>query len=135
MSNFIPNKLIKVTPRDPPWIDKNLKTMLNRQQRLYKNCKKHGFKNEYIIPVETFRQECNIAIKKSNEEYFSNIGNKLANPDTCQKLYWKLINRVMNRCKALKIPPILVNNVFVVNPRDNKHPNSLNSFQINASCL
>ena len=25
MSNFIPNKLITITPRDPPWIDKNLK--------------------------------------------------------------------------------------------------------------
>ena len=92
--------------------------MLNRQQRLYRNCKGNGFNNEDKIRVEVFRQECNTAIKKSNEEYLSNIGNKLTNPDTCQKLYWKLINRVMNRCKAPKIPPILVNNVFVVNARD-----------------
>ena len=32
MSNFVPNKIIKVTPRDPPWIDRNSKIMLKRQQ-------------------------------------------------------------------------------------------------------
>ena len=37
MSNFIPNKVIKITPSDPPWISNSLKNMLNRQQRLFKN--------------------------------------------------------------------------------------------------
>ena len=37
MSNFIPNKIIKVVPKDPPWINRDLKTMLNRQPRLYQN--------------------------------------------------------------------------------------------------
>ena len=36
MSNFIPNELIKIRPRDPPWITPALKTMLNIQNRLYK---------------------------------------------------------------------------------------------------
>ena len=62
MCKFIPNKSIKVIPRDPPWIDKRLKTMLNRQQRLYKNFKRHGFKNEDKIQIEVSRQECNAAI-------------------------------------------------------------------------
>ena len=89
--------------------------MLNRQQRLYRNCKKHGFKNEDKVRVEAFRQECNTAIKKSKEGYYSNIGNKL---NTSQNFYWELINRVINRCKAPKIPPILVNNVSVFNAKD-----------------
>ncbi|MEO1917916.1 MAG: reverse transcriptase family protein, partial [Candidatus Thioglobus sp.] len=35
-------------------------------------------------------------------------------PSTSQKSYWKIINRVMNKCSAPKIPPILVNNIFVL---------------------
>ena len=36
-------------------------------------------------------------------------------PNTSQKSYWKIINRVMNKCRAPKIPPLLVNNVFILN--------------------
>ena len=36
MSNFIPNETKRFVPRDPPWITKPLKTMLNRKNRLLK---------------------------------------------------------------------------------------------------
>ena len=39
-------------------------------------------------------------------------------PNTSQKTYWKIINRVMNKCRAPKIPPLLVNNVFILNCRE-----------------
>ena len=46
------------------------------------------------------------------------MGNKLNNPNTSQKAYWKIINKVMNKCKAPKIPPLLVNNLFILNCRE-----------------
>ena len=46
------------------------------------------------------------------------MGNKLNNPNTSQKSYWKIINKVMNKCKAPKIPPILVNNLFILTCRE-----------------
>ena len=33
MSNFIPNEVKKSVPRDPPWIDKNLKQMLKKKRQ------------------------------------------------------------------------------------------------------
>ena len=42
MSQFIPNEIKKFVPRDPPWITKSLKCMLNRKNRLFKNYKRHG---------------------------------------------------------------------------------------------
>ena len=39
-------------------------------------------------------------------------------PSTTQKSYWKIINMVTNKCRAPKIPPLLVNNVFILNCRD-----------------
>ena len=46
------------------------------------------------------------------------MGNKLNNPNTSQRSYWKIINKFMNKCRAPKIPPLLVNNSFVLNYRE-----------------
>ena len=40
MTNFIPNEIKRIVPRDPPCITKLLKTMLNRKNRLIKNYKR-----------------------------------------------------------------------------------------------
>ena len=44
----------------------------------------------------------------------TNLGNILDNPNTPQKSYWKLINRVMNISRAPKIPPLM----FVLNCKE-----------------
>ena len=46
--------------------------------------------------------------------YLTNMGNKFNNPNTSQKSYWKIINKVMNKCKDPKIPLLLVNNLFIL---------------------
>ena len=45
----------------------------------------------------------------------SNRGNKVNDRDTSQTFYWKIINRMMNKCRAPIIPPLFVKNVFVLN--------------------
>ena len=39
--------------------------------------------------------------------YLKQVGINLADPKNSKKAYWKIMNRVMNKCKAPKIPPIL----------------------------
>ena len=58
------------------------------------------------------------AVETAKLTYLANMGKKLNNPNTSQKSYWKIINKVMNKCKASKIPPLLVNNTFVLNYRE-----------------
>ena len=118
MSNFVPNKIIHVVPRDPPWIDKALKNLLNKQNRLYKNYKKHGFKPSDKILVDTFRENCELSIQEAKKKYLNKLGNKLIDPNTSQKSYWKILNRVMNKCKAPKIPPLFVNNNYIINCKE-----------------
>ena len=48
MANFIPNEIKRIVPRDPPWITKSLKTMLNRNNRFFKNYKRYGYKLENL---------------------------------------------------------------------------------------
>ena len=118
MSNFVPNETKRFVPRDPPWITKPLKNMLNRKNRLYKSYKRHGYKKEDKARLDEFRRECHQAVEDAKLSYLTNLGNKVNDPNTSQKSYWKIINRVMNKSRASKIPPLLVNNVFILNCRE-----------------
>ena len=46
------------------------------------------------------------------------MGNKVNDPVTSQKSYWKIINRVISKCRAPKIPPLLMNNRFILDCRE-----------------
>ena len=115
MSNYIPNEIKRFVPRDPPWITKPIKTMLNRKNRLFKNYKKHRYKDGDRLRLDAFRAECQKVVETAKLTYLNYLGKKVNEPGTSQKAYWKIINRVMNKCRAPKIPPLLVNNMFILN--------------------
>ena len=118
MSNFIPRDIKRFVPRDPPWINKQLKTMLNRKNRFFKKYKKHGYKVADKVRLDSFRKECQEAVDSAKKAYITSLGSKLHDPNTSQKSYWKIINRVMNKCRAPKIPPLLVNDVFILDCKE-----------------
>ena len=60
---------------------------------------KHFVKNETSIPNDV--------------EYSTPLVIPKYDPTTSQKCYWKIINRVMNKCRAPKIRTLLVGNTFV----------------------
>ena len=92
--------------------------MLNKKNRFYKNFKRHGYKTDDKDRLDAFRTECHKALEMAKLSHMTNVGNILDNPNTPQKSYWKLINRVMSISKAPKIPPLIVNNLFVLNYKE-----------------
>ena len=97
---------------------KPLKTMLNRKNRLFKNYKKHRYKEEDKVRLQVFRIEYQKAVESAKLSYLTNMGNKVNNPGTSPKSYWKIINRVMNKCRAPKILPLLLNNRSILDCRE-----------------
>ena len=89
--------------------------MLNWKNRLFKNYKKHRYKDEDKVRLDAFRTECQNVVETARLTYLKNLANKVNDPSTSQKAYWKIINRVMNKCRAPKIPTLLVNDVFILN--------------------
>ena len=118
MSNFIPHEIKKIHPRESPWITKPLKSMIRKKNRLYKNYKKHGFQENDKVRLDTFRLECQKATEYAKNEYLTNLGNKLQRPHASGKIYWKILNKAMNRSKAPKIPPVLFGNNFITNCKE-----------------
>ena len=114
MSSFIPNEIKRFVPRDPPWISKPLEAIHNRKNRIFNNYKRHGYKADDKVRLDAFRIECPQAVEAAKLSYLTNLGNKVNNPSTSEKSYWKIINRVMNKCRAPEIPPLLVINLFIL---------------------
>ena len=115
MSNFVPNTISKIKPSEPEWLNRKIKAMLKKQNRLYKKYKKNGFNEDDKLALEVYRSECAKAIEKSKQNHLYDLGNKLANKCTGQKTYWKIINNFLNKSKIPRIPPLLVDNNFVIN--------------------
>ena len=84
MSNFIPNETKRFVPRDPPWITKPLKTMLNRENRLFK-------KEEDKVRLYAFCIECQKAVETAKLTSLKNLGNKVNDPSTSLNLIGKLL--------------------------------------------
>ena len=63
--------------------------------------------------LDSFRSECQQEVESAKLSYLTNLGS-----NTSQDIYWKIINKVMNKCRTPKIPPLLVNNLFVMTSRD-----------------
>ena len=73
MSNLIPNETKRFVPRDPSWITKPIKTLLNRKNRLCKNYKKHGYKIVDKERLDTFRVECQHAVETAELNYLKQL--------------------------------------------------------------
>jgi hypothetical protein len=132
-NNFIPNRVKKFIPRDSPWISQPLKTLLKKKDRLYRNYKRHGFRNEDKNRLDILRDECQKAIESAKLTYLRNLGNNLNDPDTTPKNYWKIIHHVMNKSRAPKIPPLLFNGRFILSCADKAAIFNDFFFQINAN--
>ena len=118
MSNFVPNSLSKIKPSEPEWLNRKIKAMLKKQNRLYKKYKRNGFNEDDKLALEVYRSECAKYIETSKQNHLHDLGNKLANKCTGQKTYWKIVNNFLNKSKIPRIPPLLVDNKFVINCKE-----------------
>ena len=79
--------------------------MLKKQKYIYRRYRLNGFKSDDKVAIDKQRDECYLAIKQSKENYIKNLGNKLIDKKTGPKVYWKIINNLLNKCKIPRIPP------------------------------
>ena len=118
MSNFVPNEVKTVCPREPEWLNRNIKRLLRNQNKIYKRYKRNGYKNEDKVIMDRLRTECHEAITNAKEKHFRDLGAKLADPTTGQKTYWKILNKFLNKCKIPRIPPLFVQDKFITNCKE-----------------
>ena len=112
-SNFIPNEVKTIRPRQAPWITKTVKNFLRKKNHAYKNFVRRGQPDDKLEGINRMVSEGSKLIEDAKRNYFLKAGQTLANPRTSSKTYWTLINTVLNKVKIPIIPPLLENGLFV----------------------
>ena len=118
MSNFVPNEEKIFRPSDPPWFNKNIRSALKKHNKLYKKFVKSGSLPEDKLAWENSKLEISSTILQSKETYLKEQGEKLADPSTSSKTYWKILNGFLNKCKVPRIPPLFFEGNFFTNCKE-----------------
>ena len=112
-SNFIPNEVKTIRPRQAPWITKSVKNFLRNENRAYKNFVRSGRPGDRLEGIQNMISKGSKMIEDAKRNYFIKAGKTLANHGTSNKTYWSLMNTVLNKAKIPIIPPLLENGIFV----------------------
>ena len=113
--NHIPNRVLKIDDKDPPWINHSIKTSIKRKHRVYRKFLDRGRRQEDWALVKEARYEASKMIIDAKDKYFRNLGRKLADPNQGAKTYWATLNRLINKKSTVNIPPLLENGLLVTN--------------------
>ena len=100
----IPNKVVKIDDKHPPWITPGLKTATKHKHRVYKRIVQRGRRQEDWALVKNIRNETSKLITSAKEDYYACLGRKLADPGQGVKAYWSALNRLINKKKVVNIP-------------------------------
>ena len=89
--NFVPNKLITVDDRDPPWMTEKIKKLLKDKSKLYKLYIKNGRKIGVYEKLLNMTNNITTEISNSKKIYFDNLAQKLSDPKLNRKAYWGIL--------------------------------------------
>ena len=112
-SNFIPNKVKTIRPRQAPWITQAVKNFLRKKNRAYKTFVRNGRPDDKLEGIQKMITEGARMIDEAKCNYFLKAGKTLADPGTNSNTYWSLINTVLNKARIPVITPLLECGLFV----------------------
>ena len=105
-SQFIPNKMITVRPKDSPWYTTELRNMKRRLDRLHKKAKNSNNPEHWALFREVRNQYCR-SLKNAENEYEIKISNKLKdNTNFNPKMWWKIAKSFLGCNYDNHYPPI-----------------------------
>ena len=113
LSNYIPHETITIDDRDPPWINKTVKTLIEEKSKAYQ-LYKHNQQNIALFEkFQSLQIQLNDLIEHRKQSYYSRLVDKLRDKKTSPKAYWSLLKRFLNNKKISCIPPLFHDNDFV----------------------
>ncbi|MCG8046167.1 MAG: reverse transcriptase domain-containing protein [Candidatus Thiodiazotropha endolucinida] len=116
-NKHIPNKLIKVRQSDPSWLTNNIKKLLRKKKRLYDKYKKSKNPNHWDT-YKRFRNHVTSELRKSKQNQIDKLSEKLVNPDTGQKDWWKTLKGFIKPDQTNTLPPLSKDGTIYSNDSD-----------------
>ena len=92
-----------------------IESQIKERSYLTKTYYKYGKRKSDIEKLIVKTNECEEIVSAAKDIYIIQICEKLNDPITAPKTYWKIINRFLNNKKIPAIPPLLVNGEIIQN--------------------
>ena len=93
----MPTKTITKRSNDAPWFNYNIRTLINRRNKLYKKAKRTDSDHDWTN-FKLFKQEVNETIKRQKIEYVLELNDKVCDPAKFkQKDWWKLVRTYLKK--------------------------------------
>ena len=89
--NFIPNEIIEINDKDPPWITKAIKNKNIRKKILYRRYLQGGKHFSDLERVNNLTISINNMIETSKKSHYDRLNKNLGNPKTSPKAYWSIL--------------------------------------------
>ena len=113
--NYIPNKIVKCSYRDPPWLTKLIKSKLKDRSKITKEFYRKGQDPTVFTELNKISSECSNLITNAKMGYIQKKSNALNDKNTDPKVYWTILNNFLNNIKIPSIPPILASGKTITN--------------------
>ena len=101
-------------PWQAPWITQSIKNFLRKKNRAYRSFVRSGQSGERLEGILGMISQRANMIEDAKQKYLMKIGQTLSNPNTGQGMYWSLMNQILNKVTIPVIPPLLENDIFVL---------------------
>ena len=113
----IPNRIIKVRPRDKPWMTHDVLVSIRRRNRFYTRFKRTRRQEHYDIWKQTAR-ETNFYMHQAKLLHVDKIKKLLMDLQVGEKKYWKLAKEIYGNKKVIGIPALMHNNKPITTSSD-----------------
>ena len=113
-SNFIPNKIVTINDKEPPWLTDEIKGKIKLKNIFYKAYVQNKSQETFEIIKQT-NDVISDLIQSNKEKYYDSLSKKLIDPRTRAKAYWNVLKSFFSGKKIPLIPPLYFNNEFISN--------------------
>ena len=73
LSNFIPHETTTFSDRDPPWINSQVKRLINEKNAMYENYLKHNKSSQSFETFQSFHSQLSSLIASLKNKYYSKV--------------------------------------------------------------
>ena len=114
----IPNKMVTIRPKDPPWMRNEIRKLIRRRMRLHRKAKSvNTF--EVWAKFRRLRNSINGKIRSAKSDYENRIALALQTNTKNLKTWWKLSKQILNLDKGSEpIPDLKHNNMTIENDQE-----------------
>jgi hypothetical protein len=112
-SKCVPNKTVTIKPDEPPWITNEIKKNIRARKRAYRKAKSSNHPNHWH-KFKKLRNKTISLIRKSRQQHYDNLKNKLKSKDISPKDWWKILKSFISTSDKPSIPAINHNGQLII---------------------